>query len=185
MFNVLSLTEDIPKDIDKKDREYLFVLKYIGIAKYFFNKHEIFGYINTLEYKLKTILKDAKPNYRDIKYEYIINLLKKENVWKNYFNFGKFILYIDNIDDELLEKCYTYICEQKEDVIKFDNEQFKLMKKAMQEGLTYKREKYKVKSAKEIRKECKDIWNRFKIEFDAEFMSIYTETILQNDKRIF
>ena len=176
------------KDLElmsEKDKEWWMCIKNISIAKYFYNEHEIFAYMGTLEYKLKNILKRIKPNYTKIKYNDIVKELKNEYVWKNYLDFGKFILYINNIEDDILEDAYTYICEQKDKAIEFTKEQFKIKKELLSKGLEYKMQKYKEKSANEIRKECKDVWFRFKSEFDIGFVKIYNKFIQENDKRIF
>ena len=83
--------------------------KHISIMGYFFNEHELFAYINTLRLKITQILNAVKPSYKDLKYEKILNELKKEYVWKQYFNFGKFAAFVDNISDEDLEKAYERI----------------------------------------------------------------------------
>lgn len=183
-FRNLNFPRNILDKMSKEDKEYSVCVKNIAISRYFYNKHEIFAYIGILEYKLKNILKNLKPNYNNFKYEDAINELKKEYVWKNYLDFGKFVLYIDKIDDSLLEEAYTFICEQKDKVIKFYKEQFEIQKEFLTKGLKYKPLKYKEKPANEIRKECKDIWIKFKSKFDIEFVKVYNKCMQENTKLI-
>lgn len=163
------------------DDEY--IVKYISILKYFFNEHEQFAYMGTLEEKLENILNRIKPNYSKLKYKDVIKELQKEYVWKQYFNFGKFTANIDNISDNDLEDAYTFICEIPEEAAKRDKERYELFKKYKLEGkIPPKREKYIEKSATEIRKECKEKWLDFKSEFDCTFVDLFNKALTKNLK---
>ena len=177
-----------PKNVSlsERDAQRLFVLKYIAICKYFYNEHEIFAYCGMLEHVLKDILKQVKPNYKDLKYDDAIELLRKKYVWKNYFDFGKFVAYIDKIDDNILEDAYTYICKNKETIVKLNKERFELVKKYKDDFQHLpKKERYIEKSANEIRQECKNVWKKFKSQFDIDFAKVYTDVVIDSDKRIF
>lgn len=107
-----NIFDDLTKEYENarisiKDNNWL--IKHISILAYFFNDHELFAYIKTLKLKITQILDKIKPSYKDLKYEKILNELKNEYVWKQYFNFGKFVAFIDNISDEDLEIAYEHI----------------------------------------------------------------------------
>lgn len=170
-------TKNLSKETSKS-----YIVRYIAFLKYFFNDKEKEAYFATLELKFLDIINELKPSYSDIKFDKIKKLIKASDIWPTYFNFGKFVANIDNLDDDDLELAYAEICETSEDErkrIQADVEYYK--KKQRRENATKpSSRKISPKNASEIRKECKDAWKEFEMEFDSIFLDVFDENISYN-----
>lgn len=127
-------------------------IKQLATLKYFFNDKERRAYISTLEIDIENVVKKYKDltliNFKPSK---ILEKLKKESIWKVYFDFGKFVLNdINNIDDEELEKAYYRVTNIKD------------------------------KSANKIRKECRNIFEKFNKKFSTVFLKVLGNFIEKN-----
>lgn len=100
------------KNAFKKLKSDDFVEKYIAYLKYFFDDREKATYQLQLETEIEDIFDRIKPSYRNLKFDKILSILKQEYIWKRYFEFGKFVLFIDEIPDDVLIDKYKNITEK-------------------------------------------------------------------------
>lgn len=170
-------TMNLSKEMSKS-----YIVRYIAFLKYFFNDKEKEAYFATLELKFLDIIDEIKPSFFNIKFDKIKNLIKQDDIWQLYFNFGKFTLNIDNIDDEELEDSYAEICETIEDERKRRNNHIDYLKRVSKGEQLVKPSNKKIspKKADEIRKECKEAWKEFVMEFDSKFLEVFMENVPQN-----
>lgn len=170
-------TMNLSKEMSKS-----YIVRYIAFLKYFFNDKEKEAYFATLELKFLDIINKIKPSFSNIKFDKIKNLIKQDDIWQLYFNFGKFTLNIDNIDDEELEDSYAEICETIEDERKRRNNHIDYLKRVSKGEQLVKPSNKKIspKKADEIRKECKEAWKEFVMEFDSKFLEVFMENVPQN-----
>lgn len=195
----IRITNNQPSIFDEYTREYKvaiknlhkqpnYLIKYFAFLKYFFHKEELESYLATLELLFIQIIDKIKPSFEDLKFDKIKKLIKEEDIWKIYFNFVKFVLNIDNIEDKELEHAYAEICETSEDETKRINDRIQYLKKLSKGEITIEpsKDKISLKSAEEIRKECKDAWKNFEKEFNSVFLEVFNENIpLNNDKKFY
>lgn len=149
------------------------IIRNLATLGYFLNDKERRAYISTMSSDILSIIDKIKPSYRDLKTDKVLKELKNTGVWKIYFDFGKFILYLDKIDDKKLEECYSIANTTRKEIKDYWNEIFK--NKPKEKGTPP--DKIKLKNANEIRKECKNVWNKFKKKFDSTFIKIYSTCI--------
>ena len=151
-----------------------FVIRNLAVLNYFLDKHEQRAYLSTIELDILEILKDIKPTFSDMRTNKVLTKLKETSIWKTYFNFGKFCLFIDKIDDDILEKSYYIASTPEIEKNKDLKDRIELIKQ--QKHNTSKNYKV-IKSANDIRKECKNTWNKFQKKFNSVFIKVYNEVI--------
>lgn len=174
------LTEEYRTAFQYKNHKDL-TTRQIAILKYFFNPKERRAYISTLEIDIENIIKKHKElSLTNFKPSDILNKLKKETIWKNYFDFGKFVLDdLNNIDDYKLEEAYyraTIPDEQK------SKEGLELLNNARKNGIKFPKQEFKIK-ANEIREECRNTYEKFNKKFSVVFLKVLSNYLQKNTKR--
>lgn len=148
-------------------------IKNLITLKYFLNYHERRAYFTELEECVIDIIEKIKPTMDDLKIDKIFDELCQKDLWKRYFDFGEFVVNIDNIDKSELEDTYTIVYELPEIKSARLKERIRLVKKYQSENkIPPKEERVIIKSASEIIRESKRTWKNFKREFDYLFVNL-------------
>lgn len=156
------------ENIKRKD----FVIKNLGVLNYFMNDKERRAYLSTIELDILEVIQRIKPKFSDMKSDKVLRKLKQTGTWKTYFNFGKFVMFIDKIDDNTLEKSYYFASKTAEE------QSIDLKKRiAALKNNEELPQNFFIKSANEIRKECKIVWNKFQKKFNSVFAKVYNEVV--------
>lgn len=91
-YNWLSSAEGLRKEIVR--------------CRYFLDDNEMKAYLGTIEETVKNIANKIKPNYKDLKYDEILELFGEEFIWKEYVAIDVFIKNIDNVNKNALANYY-------------------------------------------------------------------------------
>ena len=104
-------------------------VKQFAVLKYFFNPKERRAYISTLELDIDKVVKNSKASIVNFKPSEILQKLKKDTIWKKYFEFGKFVASINNIEDKDLVNAYYHITKEKKSVNEIKEESKNIFEK--------------------------------------------------------
>lgn len=156
------------ENLKRKD----FIIRNLAVLNYFLDKHEQRAYLSTIELDILEVIQKVKPSFEDMRTNKVLEELKITNIWKTYFNFGKFVLFIDNISDNVLEKSYYEASKTSKE----KNEDINKRIKDLKQG-TKNKDYKKIKSGNEIRKECKKVWSSFQKKFNSVFIKVYGEVV--------
>lgn len=152
----------------------------IAQLEYQMHKSERNANFGKLKTDIENIINKLNPTSSGkIPTDKIKDELNKLNVWKNYVEFGKFVLEIDDIPDKTLENEYYFVvtdkAKKKEDL---DNDIAQ-----RRQGLKPKNYK-RIKTAAKIRSDAKNKWFEFIKKFNQLFTKIYCEYVLDNLKNV-
>ena len=125
------------------------IKRYISRCKYFLNPQERNAYFSSLESSIKKVIKDYHISVDNLDYEKFKHGIKREYIWEIYFDLGKFILSLDNID----EKCKNEIVKQYNSLYNTE------------------------KSFNEIKKELNNQWKKFDNKFNQLVPKILCKNI--------
>lgn len=125
------------------------IKRYISRCKYFLNPQERNAYFSSLESSIKKVIKDYHISVDNLDYEKFKHGIKREYIWEIYFDLGKFILSLDNIDEK-----------RKNEIVK-------------QYNSLYNTEK----SFNEIKKELNNQWKKFDNKFNQLVPKILCKNI--------
>lgn len=135
--------------MQREDKE--FIEHKLASCKYLLNSKERNAYLGTLEKTLKNVIKDVNPKWINLKFDEVLDKIKDEYIWKEYFELNKFILTFDEYDKNYIRKKY--------------NNLYCLISNK--------------KSYSEIKKEIMSQWKIFKAKFEQLFAKIYCDMVLE------
>ena len=149
-----------------------FVVKNLAVLNYFLNPKERRAYLSTIELDILEVIKEIRPTFSDMRTDKVLKRLQQTGIWKTYFNFGKFVMFIDKIDDKILERAYYNASKTTEEKNKDIDKRIAELKTKTKVSNTFF-----IKSSKEIREECKKTWNKFNTKFNSVFVKVYNEVV--------
>lgn len=138
-----------------KRNSFFEISKFLANCGYFFNPHEQNAYFSGMYNTIKQIIIKNNITRDNFDYDKIINEIKKDSIWKEYFNTGTFIMKM--INNEFTHK-------EINEIIK-----------------TYKLIANKNISEKELKKELNNKWKKFYSKFNQLIPKIICEIICDNE----
>ena len=138
-----------------KRNSFFEISRFLAKCGYFFNSHEQNAYFSGMYNNIKQIIIKNNITRKNFNYDKIINEIKKDSIWKEYFNAGTFIMKI--INDEFTHK-------EMNEIIK-----------------TYKLIANKNISEKELKKELNKKWKKFYSKFNQLVPNIICDIICNNE----
>lgn len=150
-------------------------VKQLATLEYMLNPKERNAYISTLELDIEKLVKKEKINPKNFRPSEILDKLKndKTSIWKRYFDFGKFVVNINNIPNNELEEAYWKTIISLEEQSKQNKERLELLRKFHNGEIENLPQKEFQMKAKEIRNKCKNVWHKFNQKFERTFLKIY------------
>ena len=138
-----------------KRNSFFEISMFLAKCGYFFNSHEQNAYFSGMYNTIKQIIIKNNITIKNFNYDKIINEIKKDSIWKEYFNAGTFIMKI--INNEFTHK-------EMNEIIK-----------------TYKLIANKNISEKELKKELNKKWKKFYSKFNQLVPNIICDIICNNE----
>ena len=96
---------------EESDEEYS--TRIIAKCRYFLDEHELKAYLGTLKDCIHNISEKIGPTFRDLKFDKVIELFRKEYIWQEYLDIYVFMNNIEDIDDIILQNVYYNFYHKK------------------------------------------------------------------------